>query len=315
MPENTPPTDPSLPSSPPATEACGAAAAEALPVDAPAVPPADATPQVTLETSSPELNEMAAADEATAEAPELAAETGVEASTTPTAGAPAGAAAANPPGMSPAACGDALRRLFPALFDGPIKPLKLRIQADIQARAPGQFSKTVLSAFLRRYTGSTAYLIALTRQPQRVDLDGAPAGELAEEHRQAAVEELARRRALVAERRAADDAQRQQRAHLLRDFERTTLTPANFCALKGLTPEALEQQLAQARVEALEPRRDSGQRRPDGPRRDHGPRRGEGPRQGAGPRGDGPRGEGPRGGGPRGDGPPGGRREPRRGGR
>lgn len=172
--------------------------------------------------------------------------------------------------MSPAACGDALRRLFPALFDGPVRPLKLRIQADIQARAPGQFSKTVLSAFLRRYTGSTSYLIALTRAPQRVDLDGAPAGELADEHRQAAADELTRRRALANERRAADDAQRQQRAQLLRDFERTTLTPANFCALKGLTPEALEQQLAQARVEAAEPRREEPRRHHDGPRRGDG---------------------------------------------
>lgn len=277
--------------------------------------PTDA--EVTAATPAPEtpapIEAAAVSGPAPDAAPEIAAETAVE----QTAAAPS---PAKTPDMSPAECARQLRERFPALFDGPAKPLKLRIQADIQARAPGQFSKTVLSAFLRRYTGSTAYLIALTRQPQRVDLDGAPAGELVDEHRQAAVEELARRRALVAERRAADDAQRQQRAHLLRDFERTTLTPANFCALKGLTPEALEQQLAQARVEALEPRRDSGQRRPDGPRRDHGPRRGEGPRQGAGPRGDGPRGEGPReggprGDGPRGDGPPGGRREPRRGGR
>ena len=188
----------------------------------------------------------------------------------PSAAAEAPAPAAGPgapaqPSMSPAACGDALRRLFPALFDGPVKPLKLRIQADIQARAPGQFSKSVLSAFLRRYTGSTAYLVALTRARQRVDLDGAPAGELADEHRQAAGDELARRRALVADRRAAEDEQRRQRQQLLRDFERTTLTPTNFCALKGLSPDALEQHLAQARAEAAEPRRPEHARR-DGPR-------------------------------------------------
>ena len=45
---------------------------------------------------------------------------------------------------------------------------------------------------------------------------------------------------------------RQARLALLRDFERTTLTLANFCALKGLTPEALTPLLDAARQEAAE---------------------------------------------------------------
>jgi hypothetical protein len=36
--------------------------------------------------------------------------------------------------------GPRLKALFPALFAGAPKPLKLRIQLDIQARAPGSFS-------------------------------------------------------------------------------------------------------------------------------------------------------------------------------
>ncbi|MBP7661797.1 MAG: ProQ/FinO family protein, partial [Burkholderiaceae bacterium] len=103
--------------------------------------------------------------------------------------------------MTPAACAERLRELFPALFAGPPKPIKLRIQADIQQRAPGVFTKPALSGFLRRLTGSTSYLIALTRAKQRFDLDGQPAGELSDEHRQAANDELARRRNLHAERR------------------------------------------------------------------------------------------------------------------
>src|SRR5438132_7590327 len=86
--------------------------------------------------------------------------------------------------MSPAACAQQLKALFPALFAGAVKPLKLRIQVDIQERAPGVFTKQALSAFFRRHTGSTAYLIAISKAPNRIDLDGQPAGEVSAEHRQ-----------------------------------------------------------------------------------------------------------------------------------
>ena len=167
-------------------------------------------------------------------------------------------------------CAEQLRQRFPALFAGPPKPLKLRIQADIQARAPGVFSKAALSAFLRRYTGRTGYLIALTRAAHRFDLDGAAAGEISAEHRQAAVDELARRRALQASREAAQQEQRRQRAALLRAFEGSSLSPANFCALKGIAVDELPALLELARREREErPRTDarpSPARRPARPR-------------------------------------------------
>ncbi len=114
-----------------------------------------------------------------------------------------------PSGLSPAACGARLAELFPALFvapgaPGPCKPIKLRVHADILARAPGVFSKRVLGAFFSRYTTTTAYLKALAAEgAQRFDLDGQPAGAVADEHRAAAAQELARRHALAVERRAA----------------------------------------------------------------------------------------------------------------
>ena len=158
----------------------------------------------------------------------------------------------NPPANAASDCAAQLKERFPALFGGPLKPLKLRIQADIQQRAPHVFTKQALSAFFRRYTGSTGYLIAMTKSPHRFDLDGNPSGEVSEEHRQAAAEELARRRAQ--QRAKIDQAEegRRNRAALLRDFERTTLTPANFCALKGIAPQALEVLLDTARREAQE---------------------------------------------------------------
>lgn len=192
-----------------------------------------------------------------------------------------------------AACAAELKARFPALFGGASRPLKLQIQADIQARAPGVFTRRELSAFLHRYTTSTNYLIALSQQPARLDLDGQPAGEVAADHRDAAAHEVERRRALRKEREAqmqearraarqghradegrpprrmepgaaapaaaaaparpaAEDPARRDRARLLRDFESSPLAKANFCALKGIAPEALDAQLALARQEAAE---------------------------------------------------------------
>ncbi len=163
-------------------------------------------------------------------------------------------AAATPTARPTAAadCGPLLKKTFPALFAGGPKPIKLRIQLDIQERAPGVFSKQALSAFFRRYTGSTSYLIAVSRAKTRFDLDGAPAGEVSEEHRQIALDELARRRGNLESRAALEEQQRRNRATLLHDFERTTLTPANFCALKGIAVDELDGYLATARREAAE---------------------------------------------------------------
>ncbi|WP_140630724.1 ProQ/FINO family protein [Methylibium rhizosphaerae] len=181
----------------------------------------------------------------------------------------AAAAPASQQREAPADAAALLKQTFPALFGGGAKPLKLRIQADIQERAPGVFTKQALSAFLRRYTGGTSYLVALTKARHRFDLDGNPAGEITEEHRKVAADELARRRANRQARDQLEEEQRRNRAALLRDFERTTLTPANFCALKGVAPEELDGLLELARREAqerppMEPRRAFDDRR--GPR-------------------------------------------------
>lgn len=203
--------------------------------------------------------------------------------------APSAAPPAEERGPGPAAVAQRLAEQFPALFaPGQAKPLKLRIQADIQARwqtTPGAtVSRRVLSIVLQRHTTSTAYLRAMSTATQRFDLDGQPVGELAQEHRAAAAAELERRRAIVAERRVAErstgraarrerpqqrqqhreqhaaqaaaqvqreaeGAERAERASLLRAFEATTLTRANFCALKGISEAELDVRLAIAREE------------------------------------------------------------------
>ncbi len=162
---------------------------------------------------------------------------------------PTPAPPAPPAPASLADCAQQLRQRFPALFVGGPKPLKLRIQVDIQERAPGVFTKQALSAFFRRHTGSTAYLIAVSKATQRFDLDGQPSGELSAEHRQVALDELARRRANQQSRLELEEQQRRNRAGLLHDFQTTTLTKANFCALKGVPVDELDGLLAIARAE------------------------------------------------------------------
>lgn len=172
--------------------------------------------------------------------------------------------------LSPAACAEQLKQLFPALFAGAPKPLKLRIHVDIQERASGRFSKQALTAFFRRYTGSTSYLLAIVRGRARFDLDGKPAGEVTDENRQAASDELDRRGVQRQSRREIEEQQRRNRAGLLFDYERTTLTRANFCVLKGVANDELDGLLAIAREEAAQ-MRTSAHRQPAS----HGQRAGE----------------------------------------
>ncbi|MDH0864797.1 ProQ/FinO family protein [Mitsuaria sp. GD03876] len=236
---------------------------------------------------SPDPKAPAADTTLSAATPDVAApETAAPQEAPDTAAAPAGAEAKAEGRVDVQAVAAKLKELFPALFAGGAKPLKLRVQSDIQQRAPGQFTKAQLSAFLRRYTGGTGYLIALTRAKTRFDLDGQPAGELSDEHRNAAQEELTRRRGITEARRAEEDRGRHERAQLLRDFSRTTLTPANFCALKGMTQEQLDAQLKLAREEEAQ--------QPPRPERNDRPPRGGDHRRG-GPRGEGGPGQGPRG--------------------
>ena len=168
-------------------------------------PPRPAEPAPTMDTGAePAPVAVARAEGRTEDEPGARAP---EATPLP-AGETAAAVAPSAPDLSPAACGARLAELFPALFaapgaPGPAKPIKLRIHADIQARAPGVFTKRVLGIFFSRYTTTNAYLKALTLAPHRFDLDGQPAGEISDDHRRLAAEELARRHALAAERRAA----------------------------------------------------------------------------------------------------------------
>ena len=264
-----------------------------MPSTEPAPTPADELPPAEVPVAELPIAELPVAEPAIAESP------AAEVTATEVLSEPA-APVAKPAELSPAACAQQLKQRFPALFSGAPKPIKLRIQIDIQARAPGVFSKNVLSAFFRRYTGSTSYLQAVANGQQRFDLDGQPQGDITDEHRQIAAEELTRRRtnhaaAQTASREAEQlqEQKRRNRAQLLHDYERTTLTRANFCVLKGVAEADLDGYLATAREEAAQPRGPDvrgdlrGDARSDvrggGP-----PNRGHDPRGGGAPRPRGP---------------------------
>ena len=253
------------------------------PSAAPAEPDALSVKTEAAAVATPEPGaDAAAADAPMADAP-VAQAPGAEApaaaapmADAPVADAPAAEAAPAPGELSPAACGARLAELFPALFvgptgQGPFKPIKLRIQADIQARAPGLFSKRTLGIFFSRYTTTGAYLKALAAPgAQRFDLDGQPAGEIAEEHRAAAAEELARRHAIAAERRAA-----QRRGPARHDGA----PPAAGSAADGAEPPAGDAAAPGTTERPPRPDRPPRPPRQDRPRTDaRGPR--DGPRNG-----------------------------------
>ena len=316
----TPPSADDLPTTDPdsMTEATPAPAPTPTPDD---VAAAAAAPDVAADPPADPSADPAAdfgadvgADRAAGEAKGDAEPTAIDAPAEPRLAARPKPTPAPPiPDLAPAACAALLVEHFPALFGkGVVLPIKLRIQADIQTRVPGVFNRKSLSIFLHRHTTGTAYIKALVNATQRFDLDGQPAGEVAAEHREAATAELARRREIVDGRRAqereaqrarhneqrnaarkeqqareaaqhsAENEARRERAALLRAFESSTLTRANFCALKGIAEDTLEARLDQAWHE----REARAHQPPPPPQMPRPPRRDdrEGPRGPRGPR-------------------------------
>lgn len=178
-------------------------------------PEADISAQLTAQLTAPSTAPLGPPDLPAPPAAE--ADTQAPTDESGTAADPESPTASAKPELSTAQCMALLVEHFPGLFvalpppgtphqGAAPKPLKLRIQADLQQRLPGVFTRKALSLTLHRYTTATPYLRALVQSPTRFDLDGQPAGELSDEHRQAAQTELDRRKALVAERRAAQRA-------------------------------------------------------------------------------------------------------------
>lgn len=105
---------------------------------------------------------------------------------------------------------------FPRCFilEGEAKPLKINIFKELsEALADSEkVSKTQLRQALRQYTSNWRYLHGCREGAQRIDLNGEPCGLLEAEHVEYATQKLAEAKAKLAERRAAEKAERVAKA-------------------------------------------------------------------------------------------------------
>ena len=85
-----------------------------------------------------------------------------------------------------------LRRSAPAVFRNPPRPLMVGIREQIIERYRGEYTARDVAIALRQWCGWSLYLRALVAGAVRVDLDGAIAGAVTEEHAQHASEHLGR---------------------------------------------------------------------------------------------------------------------------
>lgn len=83
------------------------------------------------------------------------------------------------------------------------QPLAVGISAQVAERCP-EIDGKLLKTALYFHTSTTRYLKAVGRGTQRFDLDGNPSGEVTEEHRKHANEQLAERFKKQAEQRRAE---------------------------------------------------------------------------------------------------------------
>ena len=106
---------------------------------------------------------------------------------------------------------DSLVASFPVFRDA--QPLAIGIHKTILERMP-ELTKAQVSRALKIHTGSTRYLKALSNAEQRFDLDGAPAGEVTAEQRDAATKLVKERFKKAAERRKAEEQAKQHQVKL-----------------------------------------------------------------------------------------------------
>jgi ProP effector len=103
---------------------------------------------------------------------------------------------------------------FPVFRDG--QPLAIGIHKAIKLRLP-DIGEGRLRMTLKGYTASTKYLKAIANGKQRFDLDGKPDGEITAEQRQQAMETIKERFRKAAERKKAEqeDKERQEKLQKL----------------------------------------------------------------------------------------------------
>jgi len=106
---------------------------------------------------------------------------------------------------------DALADTYTVFRD--CKPLALGIHKVLMERQP-ELGKDAIRKALHLHTSSTRYLKALSNAAQRFDLDGNAAGEVTEEQRKQATDEVKERIRKANEKRKAEEAAKEHQAKL-----------------------------------------------------------------------------------------------------
>lgn len=106
-----------------------------------------------------------------------------------------------------------LAAAFPVLRE--CRPLAIGIHKVIKERLP-EIDAAQLRAALKSHTASTKYLKAVANGVTRFDLDGNPAGEITAEQRQQALDGLKERFRKGAERKRAEEQQKERQEKLLK---------------------------------------------------------------------------------------------------
>ncbi len=102
---------------------------------------------------------------------------------------------------------DQLSAAFPVFANA--QPLAIGVHKAIKERLP-EIDAAKLRLALRLHTASTRYLKALANSDTRFDLDGNPAGDITAEQKQQALDGLKERFRKVAERKRAEQQQKDE---------------------------------------------------------------------------------------------------------
>ncbi|GAA5217822.1 RNA chaperone ProQ [Corallincola platygyrae] len=148
-----------------------------------------------------------------------------------------------------------LTETFPACFSasGEAKPLKIGIFKDLAERFAENedVSKTQLRVALRRYTSGWRYLESVKAGVERVDLDGAPAGTVSEEHADHAAQQVAESKQRAAERKKQRMAKKQSEKKPARPSKPKNSAPKKGTKPKNSSPKAKELELKDATLDTL----------------------------------------------------------------
>ena len=120
---------------------------------------------------------------------------------------------------------ETLTTRFAAFRDG--LPLALGIHKAIKEQMP-EVDLGQLRLALKAHTASFRYLKAIATGKQRFDLDGNPAGELTDEHREIAANELRQRFKKAAERRKVEEKARKDQEARQQHAEKLAQLAARF---------------------------------------------------------------------------------------